>query len=93
MGPPHPKSYMGWWGSIGSPPQKGIARYAVSAGSQKLFHHAFHNAIFNTFRRVKNQIFFVVFPVSIYYYIWTSANNYNQWLYTKAGHETLEKLL
>lgn len=84
---------MGWWGTLGSPAQKGIARYAVSGYAQKPFVGALHNAIFNTFRRVKNQIFFVAFPVTIYYYIWTSTQEKNHWLYTKAGRETLEKLL
>ncbi|KAF5094770.1 hypothetical protein D0Z00_003403 [Geotrichum galactomycetum] len=92
MSPPGAKTYMGWWGSLGSPTQKGIARYAVSGNAQKPFAGAFHAAIFNTFRRFKAQIFFVVFPVSVYYYIWKRAEAYNHWLYTKAGREELERL-
>lgn len=83
---------MGWWGSLGSPTQKGIARYAVSGHAQKPLAGAFHAAIFNTFRRVKSQAFFVIFPVTIYYTIWKEAESYNHWLYTKAGREELERL-
>lgn len=83
---------MGWWGSLGSPPQKGIARYAVSGYAQKPFQGAFHDAIFNTFRRVRSQAFFVVFPITIYYYIWKRAEAYNRFLYTKAGEEELARV-
>ncbi|KAF5098779.1 hypothetical protein D0Z03_001154 [Geotrichum reessii] len=92
MSPPGAKTYMGWWGSFGSPPQKGIARYVVSGNAQKPFAGAFHAAIFNTFRRFKAQVFFVVFPVSVYYFIWKEAEAYNHWLYTKAGREELERV-
>lgn len=77
---------------LGSPTQKGIARYSVSGHAQKPLAGAFHNAIFNTFRRVKGQAFYVIFPVTIYYYIWKQAESYNHWLYTKAGREELERV-
>lgn len=34
MGPPSGKTYMGWWGHMGVPKQKGITSYAVSPLAQ-----------------------------------------------------------
>jgi ubiquinol-cytochrome c reductase subunit 8 len=51
-----------------------------------------HAAFFNTLRRVRAQAIYVIVPVGLYYYIWTEAQSYNKWLYTKAGRETLDKL-
>jgi ubiquinol-cytochrome c reductase subunit 8 len=28
----------------------------------------------------------------LYYYIWTKGKEYNEWLYTKDGRETLERI-
>ncbi|CAN6672032.1 cytochrome b-c1 complex subunit 8, mitochondrial [Trichomonascus vanleenenianus] len=92
MGAPHGKTYMGWWGNLGGPTQKYVYRYAVSSQAQKPFKGALHAAFFNTFRRVRAQAIFVLLPVACYYYVWTEANKYNKWLYTKEGRETLERL-
>lgn len=78
--------------SLDTPRQRYIVRYGISSGANKPLHGALHNAVFNTFRRVKSQALYVIVPVSIYYYIWTSSSEYNRWLYTKDGRETLERL-
>ena len=54
---------------IGLPKQKGINSYLLSANAQRPFVHAFHNAIFNTFRRCKDQFLYVVPPFVIAYWI------------------------
>ncbi|KAA8915777.1 hypothetical protein TRICI_002077 [Trichomonascus ciferrii] len=77
---------------IGGPKQKYIYRYSVSHQAQKPLKGAMHAAFFNTFRRVKSQAFYVLVPVSLYYFLWTKAQDYNHWLYTKDGRETLERL-
>ena len=59
--------YMGWWGSLGSPTQKGIVTYALSANRQNPLAGTLHAAIFNTFRRTRQQIFFWAPPLLIAY--------------------------
>uniref|UniRef100_A0A060TGR0 Cytochrome b-c1 complex subunit 8 n=1 Tax=Blastobotrys adeninivorans TaxID=409370 RepID=A0A060TGR0_BLAAD len=84
--------YQGWWGSLGGPKQKYTVRYGVAHTAQKPLYGTLHAAFFNTFRRVRAQAFYVLFPVATYYYVWTKAQEYNKWLYTKEGRETLERL-
>jgi ubiquinol-cytochrome c reductase subunit 8 len=91
MGGITPKAYMGWWGSMGSPAQKYITTYTVSPYATKPLKGAAHNAVFNTFRRVKNQVLYVVIPAVIVWNVWAEARDYNEYLYTKAGREELEK--
>lgn len=47
----------------GSPAQKGVTTYALSNNRQKPLGGAFHNAIFNTFRRTRQQILFWAPPL------------------------------
>ncbi|MDI6048179.1 hypothetical protein WICANDRAFT_27152 [Wickerhamomyces anomalus NRRL Y-366-8] len=91
-GAPHAKAYMGWWGSLGSPAQKGITTYAVSPFAQNVLKGVAHNAIFNVFRRAKNQAFFIIVPGVIIWEWWAHARDYNEYLYTKAGREELERV-
>lgn len=91
MGGAGPKTYMGWWGNMGSPAQKYITTYSVSPYATNPLAGTAHNAIFNTFRRTKNQILFVVIPAVIVWNVWAEARDYNEYLYTKAGREDLEK--
>lgn len=79
----------GWWIP---PKQKYTVRYGLSPNAQNPFKGAAYNAVFNTFRRVKSQFLFVVLPVGSYLYLWNWANDYNAWLYTKAGAATLKEV-
>ncbi|CAK7896384.1 cytochrome b-c1 complex subunit 8, mitochondrial [[Candida] anglica] len=90
MGGIGPKTYMGWWGNIGSPAQKHITTYTVSPYATKPLKGALYNSVFNVFRRTKNQVFFIVVPAIIVWNVWTEARDYNEYLYTKAGREELE---
>lgn len=78
--------------SYGERKQKFTVRYGLSPNAQNPFKGVVHNAFFNTFRRVKSQFLFVLIPVGTYWSIWTWAQGYNEWLYTKAGKETLERV-
>jgi len=60
---------MGWWGNLGSLPQKGVTSYAVSANRLNPLAGVVHAAVFNTFRRTKNQIFFWAPPLLAGYYL------------------------
>lgn len=79
----------GWWVP---PKQKYTVRYGLAPNAQSLFELNARNAVFNTFRRVRKQLFFIVVPVGTYWYVWDWAQKYNAWLYTKDGRETLERL-
>jgi ubiquinol-cytochrome c reductase subunit 8 len=59
---------------IGGAKQKGIVYYGVSANRQNPFAGAGHDAIFNVFRRTKNQIFFWLPPLVAGYYVVQWAN-------------------
>lgn len=83
---------MGWWGHMGSRPQKGITTYAISPYAARPFKGAFHAAFFNVFRRVRNQALYIALPVGIFWAVWTDARDYNEYLYTKAGREELERV-
>ncbi|KAK9449799.1 cytochrome b-c1 complex subunit 8 [Limtongia smithiae] len=85
--------YMGWWGDMGGPKQRGIVTYSLSPFAQKPFAGALYNAFFNTFRRVSSQAIYVVVPTALFGYLITSAQERNAYLYTKAGRHELELLL
>jgi len=84
--------YMGWWGDMGGAKQRGIITYSVSSYAQKPLAGVFYNAIFNTFRRVSSQAFYFAVPMALYGYIIMKAKDRNEYLYSKAGREDLEKL-
>ncbi|WPK23731.1 hypothetical protein PUMCH_000976 [Australozyma saopauloensis] len=92
MAGPHAKAYMGWWGNIGSPKQKNVATYTVSPYATKPLKNNLYNAVFNTFRRTKNQALFIIIPAVVVWNVWVVARDYNEFLYTKAGREELERV-
>jgi hypothetical protein len=53
----------------GGQKQKGIINWGLSANRQNPFAGAFHDAIFNTFRRSKGQVFYWVPPLVAAYYL------------------------
>ena len=68
---------MGWWGHLGAPKQRGIAIYALSPYEQRAFAGALHQAVFNTFRRVTGQAFYIAVPFGAAYglYSWGKQNH------------------
>ncbi|KAI5467212.1 cytochrome b-c1 complex subunit 8 [Mariannaea sp. PMI_226] len=77
--------YLGNWGHFGGEKQRGIVTYGLSANRQNPFHNAFNDAIFNTFRRTKAQIFFWVPPMIAGYYLMDWATHRNHYFNSKAG--------
>ncbi|KAG0343442.1 hypothetical protein BG004_005306 [Podila humilis] len=69
--------WMGWWGHLGAPKQRGIAIYALSPFEQRAFAGALHQAVFNTFRRVTGQIFYIGAPAAAGYalFSWGKENH------------------
>ncbi|KAJ5126944.1 Cytochrome b-c1 complex subunit 8 [Penicillium atrosanguineum] len=66
------------------PPQR-IATYAVSSNRQRPFAGAFHAAIFNVFRRFRNQVLYVAPPFIIAYAAMNWAVERNEYLNSKPG--------
>lgn len=68
---------MGWWGHLGAPKQRGIVTYVLSPYEQRAFAGALHQAIFNTFRRVTGQAFYIAVPLGAAYglYSWGKENH------------------
>ena len=53
---------------LGSQTQKGIASYALSANRQRPLAGALNNAIFNSWRRFRNQVLYFAPQIVIGYY-------------------------
>ncbi|CEJ80507.1 Putative UcrQ family protein [[Torrubiella] hemipterigena] len=69
----------------GASKQKGIVTYGLAANRQNPFAGAAHDAIFNTFRRTKSQIFYWLPPLIAGYYLMNWATERNHYLNSKAG--------
>ncbi|OZJ03472.1 hypothetical protein BZG36_02746 [Bifiguratus adelaidae] len=84
------KTYMGWWGHMGGPKQKGITTYTLSPFEQRPFAGLLYNAVFNTARRVTGQIAYVGPALLVLYGTLTWANKRHEYLLSKAGHAEAE---
>ncbi|GFZ51348.1 Complex III subunit 8 [Saitozyma sp. JCM 24511] len=75
-GMPGGKTYMGWWGDMGGPRQKGIVQYTLSPFKQKAMRGVFQGYLFNGFRRIMAQVPYFALPFAGGYavYIWGSNN-------------------
>lgn len=60
-------SYIGGWGDLGSQKQKGIITYGLSGNRQRPMAGAAHAAVFNVFRRTRDQILYWLPPLLIGY--------------------------
>ncbi|KAI0173542.1 UcrQ-domain-containing protein [Hypoxylon sp. FL1284] len=74
------------WGHLGTVlPHKGFTEYKISANRQNLFAGAAHDAIFNTWRRFRMQVFYFAPPFLIAYYTMDWAIKRNEYLNSKEG--------
>ncbi|ORY19502.1 cytochrome b-c1 complex subunit 8 [Clohesyomyces aquaticus] len=80
-----PGQYLGGWGSLGSPPQKGVAVYSMSPNRQNPLAGTMNNAVFNTTRRTRGQILYILPPIIAGYAIMNWAMERNEYLNSKAG--------
>ncbi|EXJ73756.1 ubiquinol-cytochrome c reductase subunit 8 [Cladophialophora psammophila CBS 110553] len=62
------------WGHKELPAQRGVVTYLVSPNRQNPLARALHNAVFNTFRRTKNQVLYWVPPFVVAYLLMDWAN-------------------
>ncbi|KAF9168265.1 ubiquinol--cytochrome-c reductase subunit 8 [Actinomortierella ambigua] len=79
--------WMGWWGHLGAPKQRGVAIYALSNFEQKAFAGALHQAVFNTFRRVTANAFYIAIPGAIGYSTYTYGKSNHAFRLSKEGHK------
>ncbi|KAI0472634.1 UcrQ family protein [Xylariaceae sp. FL0804] len=79
--------YLGTWGNFGSMKQKGIITYAVTPNSVNPVAGAFHDAIFNTWRRFRGQVLYVIPPFVACYYAMSWAIDRNHYLNSKEGRK------
>ncbi|KAI8366702.1 UcrQ family protein [Radiomyces spectabilis] len=86
MGGAGGKTYMGWWGNMGGPTQRGVVTYILSPFEQRAFAGVMYNAVFNTARRTLSQVPYVGTAFALGYYIYSSANAKHAYLTSKAGH-------
>ncbi|KAJ5167072.1 Cytochrome b-c1 complex subunit 8 [Penicillium canariense] len=86
--------FIGNWGEFGKtdafgsyrlPDPQRIATYALSSNRQRPFAGAFNAAIFNTFRRFRHQVLYVVPPFVIAYAAMNWAVERNHYLNSKPG--------
>ncbi|KAK5115264.1 hypothetical protein LTR62_001464 [Meristemomyces frigidus] len=84
-GPKKPGQYMGGWGDLGSPPQRGIVHYGIAQNRQNPFAGASNAAVFNTFRRTRNQILYWSVPLLVGYETMQWAIGRNEYLNSKEG--------
>ncbi|KAH8145885.1 uncharacterized protein LAJ45_10027 [Morchella importuna] len=80
-----PGNYIGWWGSFGSPPQKGVTTYTLSANRQRPLKGAAHAAVFNSWRRFRSQALYVAPPFVVAYLLMDWAEKRNHFLNSKEG--------
>ncbi|KAF9583367.1 hypothetical protein BGW38_009665 [Lunasporangiospora selenospora] len=78
--------WMGWWGHLGLPKQRGIVVYTLSPYEQRAFAGALHQAVFNTFRRFTGQIFYIGVPAAAAYSVFTWGKKNHEYRLSKEGH-------
>ncbi|PAV17877.1 putative ubiquinol-cytochrome c reductase complex 11 kDa [Pyrrhoderma noxium] len=86
---PGGKHYMGWWGDMGSPKQKGIITYAQSPFRQAPMRGAFQGYLFGGFSRIATQLPYIAIPFGLGYAVYTYAKRVEAWNNSKAGHLAL----
>ena len=82
--------YLGGWGNLGSSPQKGIVTFGLAPNRQNPLAGAGHDAIFNTWRRFRGQVLYVVPAMFAGYYLMNWATERNHYLNSKAGRAEFE---
>lgn len=77
--------WMGWWGHLGGPTQRGIVSYTLSPYEQKAFAGAFKKGFFNVVRRVSAQVPYIAPAIAFGYTVYTMGNARHAFYQSKAG--------
>ncbi|WVQ70818.1 hypothetical protein IAR50_000340 [Cryptococcus sp. DSM 104548] len=85
-GMPGPKTYIGWWGDMGSAKQKGIKTYGLSPYRQKPMHGMMRSLIFNGSKRTMQQLPYIAPPLMFFYGVYYWAKHKYEYFNSKQGH-------
>ncbi|RMJ21998.1 Ubiquinol-cytochrome c reductase complex [Aspergillus sp. HF37] len=77
--------YTAGWGEFGCPTPQRITTYSLSPNRQRPLAGTFHAAVFNTFRRCRHQVLYVVPPFVAAYAAMNYAVERNEYLNSKPG--------
>ncbi|CAD6567990.1 MAG: ubiquinol--cytochrome-c reductase subunit 8 [Tremellales sp. Tagirdzhanova-0007] len=88
-GMPEPKHYIGWWGDMGGPKQKGIVQYSLSPYQQRAMKGVFSGYLFNGFSRLAGQMPYWIVPFAIAYGTYTWGSNKYAYYNSKEGHHAM----
>ncbi|KAI9748137.1 MAG: hypothetical protein M1815_003586 [Lichina confinis] len=80
-----PGQYLGGWGDLGSPQQKGIVTYSLSSNRQRPLAGILNAAVFNTWRRFRGQVLYFAPPLVLAYLVMDWATQRNEYLNSKPG--------
>jgi len=83
---PQGKAYIGWWGDMGGPAQKGIYTYMQSSYKQRPFAGAFHGYLFNGYKRIAAQAPYFAIPFAVGYGVYIWGRHTAEYLESKEGH-------
>lgn len=83
---PGPKTYIGWWGNLGSHGQKHLAVYSISPYKQRPFAGAMHGYIFNGYRRIMKHVPYWIVPFALLVVVHEYGDSRYAYLQSKAGH-------
>jgi len=83
---PTGKNWMGWWGDMGGPRQKGIIAYSLSSNQQRACKGVLTGYIFNGYRRLAAQAPYFVIPLGTAYGVYVWAKERDAYYNSKAGH-------
>ncbi|GAA6040709.1 hypothetical protein JCM8097_000885 [Rhodosporidiobolus ruineniae] len=77
-GMPTGSKWMGWWGDMGGPKQKGINQYVVSPFRQAPMRGAWAHWVTRGYKRVAEQSIYFAVPLAVGYGIisWSIKNNH-----------------
>ncbi|WVQ86247.1 hypothetical protein IAT38_008415 [Cryptococcus sp. DSM 104549] len=85
-GMPGPKTYIGWWGDMGSLPQKGIRTYGISPYRQRPLAGMLHGFLFNGTKRILEHLPYVAPPVLAFYGLYHWSSHKYAYYNSKQGH-------
>jgi len=83
---PTGKAWMGWWGDMGGPRQKGIISYSLAPNQQRAFKGVLSGYLFNGYRRLAVQAPYFVLPIGVAYGVYVWANKRDAYNTSKAAH-------
>ncbi|EEB05085.1 ubiquinol-cytochrome-c reductase complex subunit 7 [Schizosaccharomyces japonicus yFS275] len=82
---PSGKTYLGWWGALGGPKQKGIITYTVSPFQQRPMAGLLSSSFRNGFRTFKSNALYILIPMGSVFYLMHWANKKNEYINSKKG--------